>query len=126
MTDPDDQLGALDRWETQLRKGGLGLAVLATLWGGELYGLEILRRLETEAELAVSEGAIYPLLNRLRSEALVSSRWVEADAGHPRKYYALTDAGRRRVRDLARVWTRFSGGLDALLAPVQKETSDDR
>ena len=121
MTEVDDISGLLERWETQLRKGGLGLAVLASLWDGRLYGLEILRRLEADAGLSVSEGAIYPLLNRLRGEGLVASEWVEAEAGHPRKYYALTDAGRRRVRDLARVWARFSGGLDALLAPVNKD-----
>jgi PadR family transcriptional regulator PadR len=123
MSDQDNDPGSLERWETQLRKGGLGLAVLATLWDGRLYGLEILRRLQADAGLAVSEGAIYPLLNRLRSENLVASEWVEAEAGHPRKYYALTEMGRRRVRDLAGVWARFSGGLNALLAPIGKETS---
>src|SRR5215469_3870894 len=122
MTETSDDL---ERWETQLRKGGLGLAALASLWNGRLYGLEILKRLEAEAGLSVSEGAIYPLLNRLRSEGLVSAQWVEAEAGHPRKYYALTDEGRRRVRDLARVWARFAGGLEALLAPIDKGGSDE-
>ena len=126
MTQPDDLSTSLERWETQLRKGGLTLAVLASLWEGRLYGLDILRRLQSSAELTVSEGAIYPLLNRLRGEGLIASEWVEAEAGHPRKYYALTEAGRRRVRDLATVWTRFAGGLEVLLAPVTKETRDDR
>ncbi|HWE46619.1 MAG TPA: PadR family transcriptional regulator [Caulobacteraceae bacterium] len=127
MTNPknmaDDPSSSLERWETQLRKGGLTLAVLASLWEGRLYGLGILRRLQASADLAVSEGAIYPLLNRLRTEGLISSEWVEAEAGHPRKYYALTEIGRRRVRDLARVWTRFAGGLDVLLAPIKDDTS---
>jgi PadR family transcriptional regulator, regulatory protein PadR len=126
MTQPDDLSNSLERWETQLRKGGLTLAVLASLWEGRLYGLDILRRLQSSADLTVSEGAIYPLLNRLRGEGLIASEWVEAEAGHPRKYYALTEAGRRRVRDLATVWTRFAGGLEVLLAPVTKETRDDR
>jgi PadR family transcriptional regulator PadR len=120
MVDLGAGSGSLERWETQLRKGGLGLAVLACLWGGRLYGLEILRRLEADGGLQVSEGAIYPLLNRLRGEGLLASQWVESEAGHPRKYYALTDAGRRRVRDLERVWAHFSAGLDALLKPVKE------
>ena len=123
MTQSEDLSSSLERWETQLRKGGLTLAVLASLWEGRLYGLDILRRLQSSADLAVSEGAIYPLLNRLRGEGLIASEWVEAEAGHPRKYYALTDIGRQRVRDLARVWTRFAGGLDVLLAPVKAEAS---
>jgi PadR family transcriptional regulator, regulatory protein PadR len=111
----DDELG---KWETQLRKGGLGLAVLAVLWDGRRYGLEVLRRLEADAGLAVSEGAIYPLLNRLKTEGLVTSEWVEA-AGHPRKYYSLTDVGRARVRDMAASWTSFAAGLERLLAPLK-------
>jgi PadR family transcriptional regulator PadR len=115
----DDEIG---KWETQLRKGGLGLAVLAILWDGRRYGLEILRRLEAEADLTVSEGAIYPLLNRLKSEGLVTSEWVEADAGHPRKYYALTDLGRARAREMAGAWRSFAQGLDRLLGPLQGQT----
>jgi PadR family transcriptional regulator PadR len=112
----DDELA---KWETQLRKGGLGLAVLATLWEGRLYGLEILRRLDAEAGLSVPEGTIYPLLSRLKTEGLVGSEWVEADAGHPRKYYALTELGRGRVRDMAGVWESFARGLERLLSPLK-------
>lgn len=111
-----DELG---KWETQLRKGGLGLAVLATLWTGRLYGLEMLRRLEANAGLSVPEGTIYPLLNRLKSEGLVTSEWVEADAGHPRKYYSLTERGRGRVREMAGAWKSFARGLERLLAPLE-------
>jgi PadR family transcriptional regulator, regulatory protein PadR len=44
-----------DKWEVQLRKGCLELAILAALWEGKLYGLEILRRLESDSDLIVSE-----------------------------------------------------------------------
>ena len=120
MNDPDRRAtdAEVGKWETQLRKGGLGLAVLATLWNGRLYGLEMLRRLESEAGLSVPEGTIYPLLNRLKTEGLVASEWVEA-AGHPRKYYSLTDLGRARVREMAASWTSFAAGLERLLAPVK-------
>lgn len=125
MTKADDQ-DETGRWEVQLRKGSLGLAVLACLWDGALYGLEILRRLESHADLSIPEGTIYPLLTRLKGEGLVDSEWVESGAGHPRKYYRLTDAGRMRVRDLARVWAGFARSLDALLAPIEKkETGRD-
>lgn len=112
---PDDLTG----WETQVRKGGLSLAVLAILWPERLYGLEILKRLDAEAGMSIPEGTIYPLLNRMKTEGLVTSEWVEADAGHPRKYYSLTDQGRRRVRDMARSWRTFAEGLERLLAPLE-------
>ena len=109
-----------DKWEVQLRKGCLELAILAALSDGRLYGLEILRRLESDSDLIVSEGTIYPLLSRLKALGLVGSEWVESEAGHPRKYYALTHAGKKRAVEMAATWTRFSSRMSKLLAPVGK------
>lgn len=107
-----------ERWEAQLRKGCLEMAVLASLWNGRLYGLEILRVLERDSSLVLAEGTIYPILNRLRTEGLVQSEWVEAEAGHPRKYYELTNMGRERAIRMAETWTQFSAGLGRLIEPV--------
>jgi PadR family transcriptional regulator PadR len=111
----------IDKWEVQLRKGCLELAILGCLWPGKLYGLEILRRLERDADLVLSAGTVYPLLSRLKAEGLLKSEWVEADSGHPRKYYQLTPKGRGRAVDTARMWARFSANLMGLLTPVLKE-----
>ena len=119
MEAASDELG---KWESQLRKGGLGLAVLATLWPGRLYGLEILRRLDAEAGLSVQEGTIYPLLSRLKTDGLVDAEWVQAEAGHPRKYYALTELGRLRLAEMTVSWRGFAAGLERLLAPINGET----
>src|SRR5579862_5355069 len=109
-----------DKWEVQLRKGCLELAILASLWPGKLYGLEILRRLEDDSDLIVSEGTVYPLLSRLKTLGLVRSEWVESDAGHPRKYYALTAAGKQRLLDMSATWAKFSSSMSKLLAPLKK------
>ncbi len=109
------------KWEIQLRKGGLELAILAALWQGKLYGLEILRQLESASDLVVSEGTVYPLLSRLKAMGFVRSEWVESDSGHPRKYYALTPAGKQRAREMAATWLRFSSSMNRLLVPLQKE-----
>ena len=121
--DPATPTEDLAGWETQLRKGALSLAVLAILWRERLYGLEILKRLDADGGLSISEGAIYPLLNRMKAEGLVAAEWVEADAGHPRKYYSLTAAGRRRARDLAAGWRAFAAGLGRLLTPMDGDLS---
>src|ERR1035437_3321010 len=107
-----------DRWEAQLRKGALEMAALASLWQGRRYGLEIIRFLENHSRLVLAEGTIYPILNRLKAEGLLTSEWVEAEAGHPRKYYSLTEASRQRLRQMAEAWTMFSRGLSRLLEPV--------
>jgi PadR family transcriptional regulator PadR len=117
----DPTAAEIAQWEAQLRKGGLGLAVLASLWRGRMYGLEMLKVLETSAGLKVPEGTIYPLLNRLKSAGLVASTWVESDAGHPRKYYSLTPQGRAHARQIARAWFGFADGLNSLLEPLKEE-----
>jgi PadR family transcriptional regulator PadR len=106
------------RWEAQLRKGCLELAVLAALWGGKLYGLEILRRLESESDLVLSEGTVYPLLSRLKSLGHVESEWVDTGGGHPRKYYALTESGRKHAQEMAGVWKQLVSSMDSLLGPL--------
>jgi len=111
----------IDKWEVQLRKGCLELAILGSLWDGRQYGLEILRTLKRDSELVLSEGTVYPLLSRLKADGLLESEWVEADAGHPRKYYRLTRTGRRRAVQMARLWSRFSASLAEQLGPLLEE-----
>jgi PadR family transcriptional regulator PadR len=109
---------APEKWEAQLRKGCLELAILACLWEKRLYGLEILRGLEENSNLVLAEGTVYPILARLKEEGLLQSEWVEADAGHPRKYYWLTGPGRQKVVSMAQFWNSFAANLNGLLKPV--------
>lgn len=113
-----------EKWEVQLRKGSLELAILAALWRGALYGLEILRTLESQSGMVVAEGTVYPLLTRLRTLGLIDAEWVESDSGHPRKYYRLTDAGRQRALAMRQIWARFSGSMARLLAPLSVPETD--
>ncbi len=115
--EPEVRQGA-DRWEQQMRKGALEMAALAALWEGRLYGLEIIRYFSDSSQLALTEGTIYPILSRLKEEGLLASEWVEAEAGHPRKYYWLTNAGRERLQHMAETWTEFSRELGRLIRPV--------
>src|SRR5438270_13607136 len=110
-----------NKWEVQLRKGSLELAILACLWPKKLYGLEIMHRLEGDARLMLSAGTIYPLLSRLKADGLLRSEWVEAQTGHPRKYYQLTPAGRERVTQMMKTWSDFSAGLENLFSPILKD-----
>jgi PadR family transcriptional regulator PadR len=112
-----------DPWEAQLRKGALEMAALATLWDQNLYGLEMIRLLETKSRLVLAEGTMYPILSRLKAEGMLASEWVEAEAGHPRKYYSLTHAGRDRLRRMVEAWTDFATGLGRLVEPVLQSGS---
>ena len=113
----------LNAWKAQLRKGAAELAVLATLDRSETYGLDLLERIHAAGGLELSEGSIYPLLNRLQKEGKILGRWVEdPDAVHPRKYYGLTDDGRAMLAEMLAEWAQFESGMRQLLGSVTLAT----
>ena len=111
----------IENWQAQMRKGWLEVAILATLWRGRMYGLEILRDLEERSDLIVAEGTVYPVLTRLRAVGLVEAEWEESDSGHPRKYYWLTATGRKRTRLLATESSEFLTKMLILIQPLTEE-----
>jgi PadR family transcriptional regulator, regulatory protein PadR len=96
-----------------IRKGLLEFAVLRVIAAEKLYVAEMLKRL-TGTEFATQEGTLYPLLSRLRREGLVDYEWQESDAGPPRKYYKLTEQGRRALDELAGSWNHLHDTLTRL------------
>jgi PadR family transcriptional regulator PadR len=103
-------------WESQLRKGSLMLAVLATLRHGRLYGSEIRRRLEQIGGLTVAEGVIYPILRRLRKTDFLETEWIDPAVGQPKRYFALTSRGHQYLTELSNTWNAFAGSMDRMLA----------
>jgi PadR family transcriptional regulator PadR len=87
-----------------LRKGLLEFLVLRIVGAESLYVPDILRRL-AGTEFRTQEGTLYPLLSKLRREDLVQYEWKESDAGPPRKYYRLTEAGRAQLTALNDYWS---------------------
>jgi PadR family transcriptional regulator PadR len=112
---------------TELRRGVLEHCVLAVVRAEESYAFDIVRQLAVAGDLLTSEGTIYPLLARLRRDRLVTTTWRESDAGPPRRYYQITDAGRRALDAFAGDWTRFRRAVDAVLANAGRgEKTDGR
>ncbi len=84
----------------QLRRGLMETAVLSIVSASaKVYAADILSAL-SETEFATGEGTLYPLLSRLRRDGFIDYEWVESEAGPPRKYYRLTEAGRVQLRQL--------------------------
>jgi PadR family transcriptional regulator, regulatory protein PadR len=107
-------LGAARKQLPELSRGVVEHCVLALIRDEESYAFEIVRVLGARG-LVTSEGTIYPLLARLRRDGLVTTIWRESDAGPPRRYYRITDAGRRVLDTFVADWTRFRDAVDALL-----------
>ena len=111
---PDDTAVALP---SQLRRGVLEFCVLALLRDGERYAVELVHELGSKDGLVTSEGTLYPLLSRLRREGVVTTTWRESSGGPPRRYYALTPAGRSVLNAFSDEWGRFRDTDDGILGP---------
>ena len=108
-------LDATRKVSPELSRGVIEHCVLALLCKGESYAFEIVRTLAAQ-DLVTSEGTIYPLLARLRREGQVTTVWRESDAGPPRRYYRITEEGRRTLERFAADWAHLRDAVDALLA----------
>ena len=87
-----------DNWTVQMRKGLLEFCILNALAAArERYGYDLVKTLVDMPGLGVTEGTLYPLLSRLRLQGLVTTRLEESPEGPARKYYSLTDRGRKVV-----------------------------
>jgi len=66
--------------------------------------------------MVTGEGTLYPLLSRLQKDGRVASTWRDSDAGGPpRKYYAITAAGRHPLHDFTEEWSRSRDNVDRIL-----------
>ena len=81
----------------QLKKGVMEIVVLSMLRRKDFYGYELVTEISKYIEM--SEGTIYPLLNRFKKDGLVDTYLAESHNGPPRKYYRITDSGRTEFKE---------------------------
>ena len=99
---------------SQMRRGILEFCIVSLLSKQEIYTAELINSLKS-ANLIVTDGTLYPLLNRLLKAGLLQYRWEESDSGPPRKYYSLTDKGHHYLSELNSAWTDITGSVQAIL-----------
>jgi len=112
---------ASDSGLTELRRGVLGPCVLALLDIKPRFGLELVRELDAAGGLLTSDGTVYPLLNRLRDAGLVTSEWRDAEGERARRYYFITDDGRKQLTAFRAEWTEFAATVGGVLYPSGEE-----
>jgi PadR family transcriptional regulator PadR len=94
---------------------------MAIVIDGETHGYAIAQRLEQEEIPNVKGGTLYPLLNRLEQDGLVTTRWALGPSGPGRKLYSATPAGGAWFSEKSRSWQQFSALTVDLLADVRKK-----
>lgn len=102
----------VETWKSQLRKGAAELAILALLESGAKSGIGLLDTLGATSEIGLSDGSIYPLLNRLEREGRIEGRWeTPKGGGRGQKVYGLTGDGRAALSRMRVAWTGFRDEL---------------
>lgn len=107
---PEDEL--LQSLIIDLRRGTLVLAVLSSL-NQSKYGYSLLQDMENRG-IRIEANTLYPLLRRLESQGLLQSQWDTAES-RPRKYYTLSERGRKLYAQLREEWRRMTKEMENLL-----------
>lgn len=103
--------------EKSLLSGSTPLLVLSLLKDGDMYGYQMADELAKRSDdtFQLKEGTLYPLLHTLEKNKLVTSYTKESEGGGERKYYRLTDEGRRQLEHKTQEWRLFSEKVNAVL-----------
>ncbi len=109
----------LENTKAQMRKGVLELCVLSIIAEEEAYPSDIIKKLK-DSKLIVVEGTLYPLLNRLKNADLLDYSWRESTSGPPRKYYAITGAGKSVLDELLLTWEELNTAVHRSTANLDK------
>ena len=103
--------------DTPLLQGTLDLLILHVVAETPRHGWEIGRQIEERSGdvLRVQQGSLYPALRRLERAGLLRARWGRSESNRRARYYRLTRAGRRRLRQEEVAWTQLSAAIDRVL-----------
>lgn len=109
--------------QAQLLPGTLDLLILKAVSLGPLHGYGILLRIEqiSRRALLVEQGALYPALFRLVRQGLLKPSWGVSENNRRAKFYELTSAGRKRLREEAEGWKRLANAIAAALSAQPEE-----
>ncbi len=110
--------------QAQLLPGTLDLLILKAVSLGPLHGYGVLLRIGqiTAQALLIEQGALYPALFRLVRQGLLKASWGTSENNRKAKFYELTAAGRKRLREETAGWTRLANAIAAALAALPEES----
>ena len=103
--------------QADLLPGTLDVLILKSVSLGPLHGYAVLARIQqiTQGALLVEQGALYPALYRLEHQGLLDAEWGTSENNRRAKYYRLTAAGRKRLREETDSWNRLATAMSSAL-----------
>ncbi len=106
-----------------LLPGTLDMLILKAVSLAPLHGYGVLLRIRQISgnALDIPQGSLYPALYRLEHQGLIAAEWGQSDNNRRAKYYTLTAAGRRRLREETAGWNRLASAIGAALNTAPDE-----
>jgi transcriptional regulator len=106
-----------------LLPGTLDMLILKAVSLGPLHGYGVLLRIQQISgdALTIEQGALYPALFRLEARGLLASEWGTSENNRRAKFYRLTPAGRRRLREAIGEWDRLAAAMSSALGATTQE-----
>lgn len=103
----------------ELLKGSTTMLILEMLQNENMYGYQMIRKLSEKSEdvFALKEGTLYPILHGLEEDGFITSYWDESVA-KKRKYYAITEKGKKQLKERKEEWKIFRNGIDKVIGGV--------
>ncbi len=104
------------RIERELMRGAGPIAVMKLLSRGPMYGYELVEALAARSAgvLDMGQSTLYPMLYNLEAKGLVEAFWETADSGRERKYYRLTDKGKKKLAADLKQWEALAGAMTGI------------
>ena len=112
-----------DQPSPELLQGTLDMLILKALSIGPMHGYGILLRIQhfSRAALEIQQGSLYPAVYRLEHQGLLAGEWGTSENNRRAKFYSLTPAGRRRLKEERESWARL---VDAIAAVMSATPAD--
>lgn len=112
------------KYERQLKKGVLEILVLQLLSKEKMYGYQLIQQLKGLSHdfFCLKEGTLYPILYRLEDEGMVESQWtMPTGKEKSKKYYCITEQGKKNLCELKQLWLQFSKEVTEVLEDDEHE-----
>ena len=103
---------------TDLLQGTVDLLILKIIALQPMHGWAIAQRIKQVSKdvLKLNQNALYPALHRLEEQGWVASQWGESESNRRAKYYSLTSAGRKRLKEEVAQWRRLSSAIEVVVS----------
>ena len=110
-----------------LLQGTLDVMILKALSTDSMHGYAVAVWLErcTDDVLQIEEGSLYPALHRMRRKGWLYSEWGLSENNRRAKYYRITPAGRKHLRQESASWEQFAGAVSAVLGSTAAARSQE-